>query len=104
MTLLLSAHALVFLSALQVIVAYYNPDVSAMQAEVNKWAIVISALGVLSVLTYTLQHYGFAVVGERLLSRVRRMMMTGVPPLLPGTHSSGIENSIGWRQGIVKEP
>lgn len=57
--------------------AYFNPDTAAMQAEVNKWALVVTGLGVVCVIFYAVQHYGFAVVGERLITKVRRMMLTG---------------------------
>lgn len=68
-----------------VITAYYNPDVEAMKDEVNKWAIVFVCLGIISFLVYTLQHYNFGIVSERLTKRVRELMLGAI-----------LRNEIAW--------
>ncbi|GJP52824.1 hypothetical protein CLOM_g11912 [Closterium sp. NIES-68] len=67
-----------------VITAYYKP-VDQMQSEVNKWAVVFVCLGVVSFLVYTLQHYNFGVVSEKLTKRVRELMLSSI-----------LRNEIGW--------
>ncbi|CAI5980889.1 unnamed protein product [Closterium sp. NIES-65] len=58
--------------------ALYNPDTDEMKREVNKWAIVFTALGVLALPVHSVQNYGFGVSGEALVKRVREKMLAAI--------------------------
>ncbi|CAI5954612.1 unnamed protein product [Closterium sp. NIES-64] len=63
---------------IDVIAALYNPDTDEMKREVNKWAIVFTALGVLALPVHSVQNYGFGVSGEALVKRVREKMLAAI--------------------------
>ncbi|CAI5497944.1 unnamed protein product, partial [Closterium sp. Naga37s-1] len=63
---------------IDVISALYNPDTEEMRRQVNKWAIVFTALGVLALPVHSVQNYGFGVSGEVLVKRVREKMLTAI--------------------------
>ncbi|CAI7878245.1 unnamed protein product [Closterium sp. NIES-53] len=63
---------------IDVIAALYNPVTDEMKREVNKWAIVFTALGVLAVPVHSVQNYGFGVSGEALVKRVREKMLAAI--------------------------
>ncbi|GJP85838.1 hypothetical protein CLOP_g15933 [Closterium sp. NIES-67] len=56
-----------------------------MKRQVNKWAIVFTGLGVLSLPVHTVQHYGFGVSGEALVKRVREKMLAAI-----------LRNEVAW--------
>ncbi|CAI5484462.1 unnamed protein product [Closterium sp. Yama58-4] len=66
------------------VTAYYKP-VDQMQSQVNTWAVIFLCMGVLTLLVYTLQHYNFAVVSERLTARVRDLMLASI-----------LRNEVAW--------
>ncbi|CAI5521652.1 unnamed protein product [Closterium sp. Naga37s-1] len=63
---------------IDVIAALYNPVTDEMKREVNKWAIVFTALGVLALPVHSVQNYGFGVSGEALVKRVREKMLAAI--------------------------
>ena len=48
-----------------------------MRNEANMWALITMALGFVAIAAYCVQFYGFTVVGERLLLRLRVGMLRG---------------------------
>ncbi|CAI5469718.1 unnamed protein product [Closterium sp. Yama58-4] len=68
---------LIDVSGTVVIAALYNPDTDEMKRQVNKWAIVFTALGALALPVHSVQNYGFGVSGEALVKRVREKMLAG---------------------------
>ena len=48
-----------------------------MRKEANLWALITMALGFVAIAAYCVQFYGFTVVGERLLLRLRLGMLKG---------------------------
>ncbi|CAM6101081.1 unnamed protein product [Calypogeia fissa] len=69
----------------EVLTAYYNKSHSKMRKDVSTYALIFVALGVAAPFIYVLQHYSLGVVGERLVKRVRELMLTGI-----------LRNEMGW--------
>ncbi|CAI5529605.1 unnamed protein product [Closterium sp. Naga37s-1] len=75
--LFLTIHVSSLLSPHQMVTAYYKP-VDQMLSQVNTWAVIFLCLGVITFLVYTLQHYNFGVVSEKLTVRVRELMLASI--------------------------
>ncbi|KAL1807300.1 hypothetical protein ACET3Z_030368 [Daucus carota] len=59
-------------------VFFITDNDSKVQSETRFYAIVFTSLGVLSFFANLLQHYNFAIMGERLTKRVREKMLKNV--------------------------
>ncbi|XP_059633645.1 putative multidrug resistance protein [Cornus florida] len=57
---------------------YFNRDHSKLKSETKFYCIIFLILTVLSFITNLLQHYNFAIMGERLTKRVREKMLGNV--------------------------
>lgn len=69
----------------QIADAYYGSPVEHIRHEVNKWCLVISCMGVVTVVANFLQHFYFGIMGEKMTERVRRMMFSAM-----------LRNEVGW--------
>lgn len=62
-----------------VVTAYYRPDEGQhLKSEVNKWCLIITCMGIVTVVANFLQHFYFGITGEKMTERVRRMMFSGI--------------------------
>ncbi|KAI3779479.1 hypothetical protein L2E82_09200 [Cichorium intybus] len=61
-----------------VVSVYFLPDKAKVKSETRFYCIVFVGLGVACFFTNLLQHYNFAVMGERLTKRVREKMLENV--------------------------
>lgn len=57
---------------------FYSPFASVIKRDVEKVAIVFVGVGVVTPLIYLLQHYFYTLMGERLTSRVRLSLFSGM--------------------------
>ncbi|KAH9326268.1 hypothetical protein KI387_006446, partial [Taxus chinensis] len=69
----------------QVAEAYYGTSRKHVKHEVNKWCLVISSMGVVTVVANFLQHFYFGIMGEKMTERIRRMMFSAM-----------LRNEVGW--------
>lgn len=60
-----------------ILTAFYSPDASQMEHEVQRVALVFVGAGVVTIPIYLLQHYFYTLMGERLTTRVRLLMFSG---------------------------
>ena len=65
-----------------VVTTYYNKEDHHLRQEVNKWCLIITCMGIVTVVANFLQHFYFGIMGEKMTERVRRMMFSGMQ-LLP---------------------
>ncbi|KAJ6712104.1 ABC TRANSPORTER B FAMILY MEMBER 2, partial [Salix purpurea] len=72
------------LGVTQALVAYYM-DWDTTRHEVKKIAILFCCGAVISVIVYSIEHFSFGIMGERLTLRVREMMFSAI-----------LRNEIGW--------
>lgn len=56
-------------------VTYYHPKA---EQKVGWYALVFSAIGLLSLFAHTVQHYLFGVVGERATTNLRQALYSGI--------------------------
>ncbi|RVW56969.1 ABC transporter B family member 20 [Vitis vinifera] len=69
-----------------IVTAYYRPEEhNHLQNEVNKWCLILSCMGVVTVVANFLQHFYFGIMGEKMTERVRRMMFSAM-----------LRNEVGW--------
>ncbi|KAL4574000.1 hypothetical protein LXL04_020822 [Taraxacum kok-saghyz] len=61
-----------------VVAVYFLPDKAKVKSEIGFYCIVFVGLGVCCFFTNLLQHYNFAIMGERLTKRVREKMLENV--------------------------
>ncbi|CAJ2650454.1 unnamed protein product [Trifolium pratense] len=54
---------------------YFEPDTSKMKSKARVLALVFLGIGVFNFFTSILQHYNFAVMGERLTKRIREKIL-----------------------------
>lgn len=54
---------------------YFNPDSSEMKSKARTLALIFLGIGVFNFFTSILQHYNFAVMGERLTKRIREKIL-----------------------------
>lgn len=60
-----------------IVTAYYRDEGHHLHYEVNKWCLIITGIGVVTVVANFLQHFYFGIMGEKITERVRRMMFSG---------------------------
>lgn len=60
-----------------IVTAYYRDEGHHLRYEVNKWCLIITGIGVVTVVANFLQHFYFGIMGEKITERVRRMMFSG---------------------------
>ncbi|XP_026412562.1 ABC transporter B family member 20-like [Papaver somniferum] len=75
---------LAFVIAL-IVGSYYSHHGHHLRHEVEKWCLVIAAMGVVTVVANFLQHFYFGIMGEKMTERVRRMMFSAM-----------LRNEVGW--------
>ncbi|XP_030450872.1 ABC transporter B family member 20-like isoform X1 [Syzygium oleosum] len=69
-----------------IVAAYYRPrEGRHLWQEVDKWCLVITCMGVVTVVANCLQHFYFGIMGEKMTERVRRMMFSAM-----------LRNEVGW--------
>ncbi|CAH9133381.1 unnamed protein product [Cuscuta epithymum] len=69
-----------------VVTAYYRiDDEHHLENEVNKWCLIITCMGIVTVVANFLQHFYFGIMGEKMTERVRRMMFSAM-----------LRNEVGW--------
>lgn len=68
-----------------VVTAYYREDHHHLRQEVNKWCLIITCMGIVTVVANFLQHFYFGIMGEKMTERVRRMMFSAM-----------LRNEVGW--------
>ncbi|KAL3732177.1 hypothetical protein ACJRO7_028934 [Eucalyptus globulus] len=69
-----------------IVAAYYRPgEGSHLQQEVDKWCLVITCMGVMTVVANCLQHFYYGIMGEKMTEQVRRMMFSAM-----------LRNEVGW--------
>lgn len=60
-----------------IVAAYYRISDHDVHNEVNKWCLLITCMGIITVVANFLQHFYFGIMGEKMTERVRRMMFSG---------------------------
>lgn len=55
-------------------VAYYKPD---SKEKVGKYSLIFSSIGLLSLISHTLQHYFFGIIGEKAMRNLRQALYSG---------------------------
>ncbi|KAL6526717.1 ABC transporter B member 20 [Orobanche gracilis] len=70
-----------------IVTAYYRTDVRHhhIQQEIGRWCLIISGMGIVTVIANFLQHFYFGIMGEKMTERVRRMMFSAM-----------LRNEVGW--------
>ncbi|GFS34213.1 P-glycoprotein 6 [Actinidia rufa] len=68
-----------------VVATYYNEEDHHLRQEVNKWCLIITCMGIVTVVANFLQHYYFGIIGEKMTKRVRIMMFSAM-----------LRNEVGW--------
>ncbi|ONK76974.1 uncharacterized protein A4U43_C02F1820 [Asparagus officinalis] len=68
-----------------IVAAYYKISEHDMRDEVNKWCLIITCMGVVTVVANFLQHFYFGIMGEKMTERVRRMMFSAI-----------LHNEVAW--------
>ncbi|KAL6581160.1 ABC transporter B member 20 [Orobanche minor] len=70
-----------------IVTAYYRADVRHhhIQQEIDRWCLIISGMGIVTVIANFLQHFYFGIMGEKMTERVRRMMFSAM-----------LRNEVGW--------
>lgn len=61
-----------------VLSAFYSSDDSRIKQEVQRVALIFVGLAIATIPVYLLQHYFYTLMGERLTSRVRLLMFSGM--------------------------
>lgn len=61
-----------------VLSAFYSSNDSQIKEEVQRVALIFVGLAVVTIPVYLLQHYFYTLMGERLTSRVRSLMFSGM--------------------------
>lgn len=67
----------------RVLLEYYNPNQTNMKGNIYKLSLLAVGIGVSAIFAYTLQDYSLAVLGERLVIRVREMLFARKYESLP---------------------
>lgn len=67
---------LAFIIAL-IATAYYRAEGHHLRYEVNKWCLIITCMGLVTLVANFLQNFYFGIMGEKMTERVRRMMFSG---------------------------
>lgn len=64
-----------------VVTAYYrhnNDHKGHTRQEIDRWCLIITGMGIVTVVANFLQHFYFGIMGEKMTERVRRMMFSGM--------------------------
>lgn len=63
-----------------VVTAYYKREDHRhhRRHEIDRWCLIITGMGVVTVVANFLQHFYFGIMGEKMTERVRRMMFSGM--------------------------
>ncbi|KAF6164359.1 hypothetical protein GIB67_037516 [Kingdonia uniflora] len=69
----------------RVVAAYYRDKGRLLRHEVEKWCLVVTCMGIVTVFANFLQHFYFGIMGEKMTERVRRMMFSAM-----------LRNEVGW--------
>ncbi|KAM7527834.1 hypothetical protein LguiB_031244 [Lonicera macranthoides] len=76
---------LAYMFALIVTTYYRDRDSNRLREEVNKWCLLITCMGIVTLVANFLQHFYFGIMGEKMVERVRRMMFSAM-----------LRNEVGW--------
>lgn len=70
-----------------VVTAYYrkNEHKNHAREEIDRWCLIITGMGIVTVIANFLQHFYFGIMGEKMTERVRRMMFSAM-----------LRNEVGW--------
>lgn len=68
-----------------VVTAYYRKNDHHAREEINRWCLIITGMGIVTVIANFLQHFYFGIMGEKMTERVRRMMFSAM-----------LRNEVGW--------
>uniref|UniRef100_A0A5B6Z274 Putative ABC transporter B family member 20 n=1 Tax=Davidia involucrata TaxID=16924 RepID=A0A5B6Z274_DAVIN len=68
-----------------IVTAYYRAEGHHLRSDVNKWCLIITCMGIVTVVANFLQHFYFGIMGEKMTERVRRMMFSAM-----------LRNEVGW--------
>ncbi|KAG6402168.1 hypothetical protein SASPL_139043 [Salvia splendens] len=70
-----------------IVTAYYRKDGHRhhAQEDINRWCLIITGMGIVTVIANFLQHFYFGIMGEKMTERVRRMMFSAM-----------LRNEVGW--------
>ncbi|KAF8051289.1 hypothetical protein N665_1751s0005 [Sinapis alba] len=68
-----------------VVTEYYRSKGGHLREEVDKWCLILAAMGIVTVVANFLQHFYFGIMGEKTTERVRRMMFSAM-----------LHNEVGW--------
>ncbi|KAH6829538.1 P-glycoprotein 20 [Perilla frutescens var. hirtella] len=68
-----------------VVTAYYRKNDHHTREEINRWCLIITGMGIVTVVANFLQHFYFGIMGEKMTERVRRMMFSAM-----------LRNEVGW--------
>ncbi|KAA8549709.1 hypothetical protein F0562_001273 [Nyssa sinensis] len=71
-----------------VVTAYYRAEGHHLHYYVNKWCLIITCMGIVTVVANFLQHFYFGIMGEKMTERIRRMMFSAM-----------LQNEVGWFNG-----
>lgn len=61
-----------------VVSAYFNNDRSSIKSETSFYCMIFVSIGVISFFANLLQHYNFAIMGERLTKRIREKVLENI--------------------------
>ncbi|KAG2325702.1 hypothetical protein Bca4012_040197 [Brassica carinata] len=68
-----------------VVTEYYKSKGGHLREQVDKWCLILAAMGIVTVVANFLQHFYFGIMGEKTTERVRRMMFSAM-----------LRNEVGW--------
>ncbi|XP_057840073.2 ABC transporter B family member 20 [Cryptomeria japonica] len=80
-----SFNPLLALILVQIVEAYSRIHGKHAKHEVEKWCLLITSMGVATVIANFLQHFYFGIMGEKMTERIRRMMFSAI-----------LRNEVGW--------
>ncbi|XP_031383411.1 ABC transporter B family member 20-like [Punica granatum] len=76
---------LAYVVALIVTAYYRRGEGTHVRQEIDKWCLIITCMGIVTVIANFLQHFYFGIMGEKMTERVRRMMFSAM-----------LRNEVGW--------
>lgn len=76
---------LAYVIALVVTAYYRNNEHKSHHEEIDRWCLIITGMGIVTVIANFLQHFYFGIMGEKMTERVRRMMFSAM-----------LRNEVGW--------
>jgi len=72
---------LIALGITHILTAFYSANDSKIKQEVDHVALIFVALAAVTIPIYLLKHYFYSLMGDRLTTRVRLLMFSGIPKL-----------------------